>query len=83
MRDVNDSPADAIALARFCRAFPVKINIIEYNPVDHQPHAPSPPETRDRFVQILDNKNIIVNLRRSKGQDIDAACGQLANKLQS
>ena len=83
LRDVNDSPADAIALARFCRAFPVKINIIEYNPVDHQLHAPSPPETRDRFVQILDNKNIIVNLRRSRGQDIDAACGQLANKLQS
>lgn len=77
---LNDTPRQAEALARFCRAFPVKVNIIEYHPVDGSPYRRSRPEARDRFVAFLESKNMVVNTRRSRGEDIDAACGQLANK---
>lgn len=80
LKGVNDSLDDAKALALFCRQFPVKINIIEYNEVDNAPYRHSPDASRDQFVSYLENKNIVVNIRRSKGKDIDAACGQLANK---
>lgn len=80
LKGVNDSIDDAKALAVFCRQFPVKINIIEYNEVDNAPYHHSPDANRDQFVRFLESKNIIVNVRRSKGKDIDAACGQLANK---
>ena len=80
LKDLNDTPEAAKALALYCRQFPVKINIIEYNPVAGLPYKPSPEKTRDQFIQFLESKNMIVNLRRSKGKDIDAACGQLANK---
>ena len=80
LKGVNDSLDDAKALALFCRQFPVKINIIEYNEVDNAPYRHSPDASRDQFVRYLESKNIVVNIRRSKGKDIDAACGQLANK---
>ena len=80
LRDVNDSLDDAKALALFCRQFPVKINIIEYNEVEGAPYRHSPEAQRDDFVRFLESRNIVVNVRRSKGRDIDAACGQLANK---
>jgi 23S rRNA m2A2503 methyltransferase len=80
LKGVNDSLDDARALALFCRQFPVKINIIEYNEVDNAPYHHSPDANRDQFVRFLESKNIVVNVRRSKGKDIDAACGQLANK---
>lgn len=80
LKGVNDSLDDAKALALFCRQFPVKINIIEYNEVDNAPYRHSPDACRDQFVRYLESKNIVVNIRRSKGKDIDAACGQLANK---
>ena len=80
LKNVNDSLEDAKALAVFCRQFPVKINIIEYNEVDNAPYHHSPDANRDQFVRYLESKNIVVNVRRSKGKDIDAACGQLANK---
>lgn len=80
LKGVNDSLDDAKALALFCRQFPVKINIIEYNEVDNAPYHHSPDANRDQFVRFLESKNIVVNVRRSKGKDIDAACGQLANK---
>lgn len=77
---INDTPRQAEALARFCRDFPVKINVIEYNPVDGSPYRRSTPAARDRFVRFLESKNMVVNTRRSRGEEIDAACGQLANK---
>ena len=80
LKGVNDSLDDAKALALFCQQFPVKINIIEYNEVDNAPYHHSPDASRDQFVRYLESKNIVVNIRRSKGKDIDAACGQLANK---
>ena len=78
--DFNDSLDDAAALARFCRAFPVKINLIEYNPVEGVEFKKTLPERTDAFARFLEEKNMIVNVRRSRGKDIDAACGQLANK---
>jgi len=79
-RDFNDSLDDAAQLARFCRSFPVKINLIEYNPVEGVDFQKSIPIRTDEFASFLEEKNMIVNVRRSRGKDIDAACGQLANK---
>jgi 23S rRNA (adenine2503-C2)-methyltransferase len=78
--DFNDSLDDAASLARFCKAFPVKINLIEYNPVEGVDFKKTLPERTDAFARFLEEKNMIVNVRRSRGKDIDAACGQLANK---
>ncbi|MCF8330844.1 MAG: 23S rRNA (adenine(2503)-C(2))-methyltransferase RlmN [Bacteroidales bacterium] len=78
----NDSLEDASELAAFCKHFPVKVNIIEYNPVERSFLERADDEDMERFVTFLRDKiNIIVNVRRSRGKDIDAACGQLANKL--
>ncbi|MDR1273502.1 MAG: 23S rRNA (adenine(2503)-C(2))-methyltransferase RlmN [Odoribacteraceae bacterium] len=76
---VNDGEEDARALALFCRRFPVKINVIEYNPVEGSAYKRTPEERRDRFIRALEERNMVVNLRRGRGRDIDAACGQLAN----
>lgn len=80
LHQVNDSLEDARALAEYCRQFPVKINIIEYNPVEGSEFRHSPDKQRDAFVQFLEKRNMVVHIRKSKGKDIDAACGQLANK---
>ncbi len=74
----NDAVSDAKELAVFCRNFPVKINIIEYNPVMESGFVKSPPERTKAFVSYLEGRNIVVNIRKSRGKDIDAACGQLA-----
>lgn len=76
----NDSIADAKDLALFCRNFPVKINIIEYNPVKNSGFTKSSPDKTRAFVDYLENCNLVVNVRQSRGKDIDAACGQLANR---
>ncbi len=77
----NDNMVDARALAEFCKNFPVKINLIQYNPVENSPFVDSGPERTEAFRDFLDKKNIVVNVRSSRGKDIDAACGQLANKI--
>ena len=77
IRDVNDSIKDAKALAEFCRSFPSKINLIEYNETPHSQFRKSPPERVREFMNFLENRNMVVTLRRSKGSDIAAACGQL------
>lgn len=80
LKDFNDSNASALELAEFTKAFPCKINLIEYNPVEGLPYKRSTREQTEAFIGILESKNMIVNIRRSRGKDIDAACGQLANK---
>jgi len=77
----NDEITDAIELAQFARITPCKINIIEYNQIDDGEFQQAKREKVDAFVNHLESKNLIVNVRRSRGKDIDAACGQLANKL--
>ena len=80
-KDFNDSLEDAKDLGAFCKAVPCKINIIEYNPIDNAKFEKADPEKTDKFADFLENTfNLIVNVRRSRGKDIDAACGQLANK---
>ena len=80
LQHINDSLEDAEKLCRFCKAFPVKINIIEYNATDTH-FRPSTPEKKAAFVAHLESKNLIVNVRQSRGKDIAAACGQLAIPL--
>ncbi|MCH2197316.1 MAG: 23S rRNA (adenine(2503)-C(2))-methyltransferase RlmN [Flavobacteriales bacterium] len=79
-KDFNDSLQDARELAAFCRHVPCKINIIEYNPIDEGEFKQADIEKVDAFKDFLERLNLIVNVRRSRGKDIDAACGQLANK---
>jgi 23S rRNA (adenine2503-C2)-methyltransferase len=80
-KDFNDGMEDARELAKFCKAVPCKINIIEYNPIDNGIYQQADREKVDAFANFLSEKcNLIVNVRRSRGKDIDAACGQLANK---
>lgn len=80
LRDFNDSIEDAQELAVFARCVPCKINIIEYNPIDDGEFQKADPKKTDAFAAYLETKNMIVNVRHSRGKDIDAACGQLANK---
>ena len=78
--DFNDELTDAKELADFAASVPCKINIIEYNPIDDGEFQQADPEKVDRFAAYLEKRRLIVNVRRSRGKDIDAACGQLANK---
>lgn len=76
----NDSLADAAELAAFCKHLPCKVNIIEYNPISFADFENAEGDKIDRFAAFLRKKGIITNVRRSRGKDIDAACGQLAGK---
>jgi 23S rRNA (adenine2503-C2)-methyltransferase len=75
----NDSVEDADELIKICRQVPSKVNIIEYNPIDLAKFAKPSEQKVDAFMQYLDSNKINARLRRSRGKDIDAACGQLAN----
>ena len=79
-KGINDDERHARALAKYCGRVPSKVNIIEYNPIDDGEFQQAAPEKITLYERILEEKNIIVNVRRSRGKDIDAACGQLANK---
>ncbi|MGB0914489.1 MAG: 23S rRNA (adenine(2503)-C(2))-methyltransferase RlmN [Crocinitomicaceae bacterium] len=79
-KDFNDGLEDAQELAEFAKCVPCKVNIIEYNPIDDGEFQQADRAKVDAFANYLENKNMIVHIRRSRGKDIDAACGQLANK---
>jgi 23S rRNA (adenine2503-C2)-methyltransferase len=79
-KDFNDELTDARELANFAKCVPCKINIIEYNPIDEGKYQQADPKKVEAFAHYLETLNLIVNVRRSRGKDIDAACGQLANK---
>lgn len=81
LKGQNDGKEDIKALLAFCKRFPVKINLIEYNPVEGIDYTASSDDTIEYFANELLKRNLVVNVRRSRGKDIDAACGQLANKL--
>lgn len=77
----NDSLDDAQKLLRLCRRkFPVRVNIIEYNPIDGAPFTKSGEDRLNTFAAYLAKNGVTITVRRSRGKDIDAACGQLANK---
>ncbi len=80
-KNLNDSEKDAEDLTRIYRQIPADlINIIEYNPIDAFRFAKPDEEGIQHFMEILDKNKVNARLRRSRGKDIDAACGQLANK---
>lgn len=79
-KGINDDERHAKALAKYCGKVVSKVNIIEYNPIDDGEFQQASPGSLDMYKRILEAKGIIVNVRRSRGKDIDAACGQLANK---
>tara|TARA_B100000902_G_scaffold19775_1_gene23717 strand:- start:353 stop:1393 length:1041 start_codon:yes stop_codon:yes gene_type:complete len=81
LKNINDSLEDAKMLADFSSDIPCKINLIEYNPVDEINYEKSSNKTTELFINFLEKRKIIVNLRKSKGKDINAACGQLANRF--
>lgn len=76
----NDELEDAHELYEFCKHIPCKVNIIEYNPIDDGEFKQAKPHKVDAFKDYLETRGVVVNVRRSRGKDIDAACGQLANK---
>lgn len=80
LKDFNDTIEDAKKLAALTKRFPVNINIIEYNPIEDSLFERSDDCKLDRFMAFLVGQEANVTLRRSRGKDIDAACGQLANK---
>lgn len=79
-KNVNDKEEDIKALVEFCKKVPVKVNLIEYNSIGDYHFKQAPAEVTDAYIEALELNKIIVNVRRSRGRDIDAACGQLANK---
>jgi 23S rRNA (adenine2503-C2)-methyltransferase len=79
-QNFNDSIDDAKNLVKLCKLFPVKVNIIEYNPIDGSEYVKADEVKIDNFARHLRLNDIMVTIRRSRGKDIDAACGQLANK---
>ena len=79
-QNFNDSIEDAKNLVRLCSRFPVRVNIIEYNPIDGADFVKADADKIDRFANYLKDHGVMATVRRSRGKDIDAACGQLANK---
>lgn len=80
MNDTNDGMEEADELVKFARKVPCKVNLIEYNPIELASFKSSGTDKIIRFAQRVESMGITVNIRRSRGKDIDAACGQLANK---
>ena len=77
---INDTKEDIKALINFCKLIPCKVNLIEYNPIDDGEFQQASSRAIDNYISNLEMHDIVVNVRRSRGKDIDAACGQLANK---
>ena len=77
---INDTKKDVEALIAFCKFAPSKVNLIEYNPIDDGEFQQADSKAIDMYVNMLEANRITVTVRRSRGKDIDAACGQLANK---
>lgn len=79
-KGINDTQKDIDAFVKFCKYVPCKVNIIEYNPIDDGDFKQATNEALEHYINTLEKNRIVVNVRRSRGKDIDAACGQLANK---
>lgn len=79
-KGINDDQKSIEALVKFCKYVPCKVNLIEYNPIDDGKFQQASVSAIDNYISALERANIVVKVRRSRGKDIDAACGQLANK---
>lgn len=83
LRGVNDSLDDARELASLLKGFPAKVNLIIFNPFPGTEYSRSTMETTDRFRDILVQSGIITITRKTRGDDIDAACGQLVGRVKA
>jgi 23S rRNA (adenine2503-C2)-methyltransferase len=81
LKDVNDSDADADALVEVARAVPCKFNLIPFNPFPDAGLTRSEPDRIRAFAQRLVDAGIVTTIRKTRGDDIDAACGQLAGEV--
>ena len=79
-KNINDRDDDIRALVKLCKRLPVKVNLIEYNAIGDPKFEQADPHRIDAYRKALEEIGVIVKIRRSRGKDIDAACGQLANK---
>ena len=79
-KGINDNKASVDALVKFCKYVPCKVNLIEYNPIDDGEFQQASEESINAYIKALAANDIVAKVRRSRGKDIDAACGQLANK---
>ncbi|MFY8189101.1 MAG: 23S rRNA (adenine(2503)-C(2))-methyltransferase RlmN [Flavobacterium sp.] len=81
-KGINDDEASINALVKFCKYAPCKVNLIEYNPIDDGVFQQADDDVLNRYIQALKQIGVVAKVRRSRGKDIDAACGQLANKTE-
>jgi 23S rRNA (adenine2503-C2)-methyltransferase len=79
-KGINDNEEHAQALLRFCKIIPSKVNLIEYNPIEAGEFQQADEAALNMYMDILERNGITTRVRKSRGKDIDAACGQLANK---
>ena len=79
-KDINDKQEDIDALVKFCMHVPCKVNLIEYNPIGDDTFKQADITQVEKYQKALERARITATIRRSRGKDIDAACGQLANK---
>ena len=79
-KGINDDKKSIDALVKFCKYVPCKVNLIEYNPINDGMFQQASEEATNAYIAALEKNNIVAKVRRSRGKDIDAACGQLANK---
>ena len=79
-KGINDTDADISALVEFCKKTPSKVNLIQYNNIDDPDFVQAPAHILNKYIKTLESYKIKATIRKSRGQDIDAACGQLANK---
>ena len=79
-KGINDNKASVDALVKFCKYVPCKVNLIEYNAIDDGDFQQASEQATKDYIMALERNNIVVKVRKSRGKDIDAACGQLANK---
>jgi len=79
-KGINDNKEAVDALVKFCKYVPCKVNLIEYNPIDDGEFQQASDDAINLYIKELSKFNIVAKVRRSRGKDIDAACGQLANK---
>ena len=81
-KNINDNQESIQALVKFCKYVPCKVNLIEYNSIDDsQDFLQANSDILDQYVKALNAINVVAKVRKSRGKDIDAACGQLANKI--
>lgn len=83
LNGINDGEEDAKALVKFARSIPSKINLIDYNPIANIDYQRTSDARKEKFREILHKAGLFASVRRSRGKDIDAACGQLATRSTS